>query len=33
VAALQAAVAAGELDAAAATRRSPYPSVPWPSPP
>ena len=33
VAALHAAVAAGELDAAAATRRSPYPSVPWPSPP
>ena len=33
VAALHAAVAAGELDAAAAARRSPYPSVPWPSPP
>ena len=33
VAALHAAVTAGELDAATATRRSPYPSVPWPSPP
>ena len=31
VAALHAAVAAGELDAATAARRSPYPNVPWPA--
>lgn len=31
VAALHAAVAAGELDAAGATRRSPHPDVPWPT--
>jgi glyoxylase-like metal-dependent hydrolase (beta-lactamase superfamily II) len=30
VAALHAAVAAGELDAATAALRSPYPDVPWP---
>jgi hypothetical protein len=29
VAALHAAVAAGELDAATAQRRSPFPAVPW----
>ena len=33
VAALHTAVAAGELDAATAARRSPYPGVPWPTPP
>ena len=31
VAALYAAVARGELDPAEATRRSPYPGVPWPT--
>jgi hypothetical protein len=32
VAALHAAVAAGELDVATAARRSPYPDVGWPAP-